>query len=73
MRIKTLRSRFRTRRLQLGLSHNASSFRWLGDEEIAREQSFFKNAASRLNPNLFDVDASLDSAGYKRLRSGQLA
>ena len=73
MRIKTRRSRFRTRQLRLDLSRNVYSFRWLGDEEIGREQSFFKNAASRLNPNLFDVDASLDSAGYKRLRSGQLA
>ena len=73
MRIKTLRSRFRTRRLRLGLSRNVYSFRWLGDEEIAREQSFMKNAASRLNPNLYDVDASLNSAEYKRLHSGQLA
>jgi hypothetical protein len=55
------------------LSRNASSFRWLGHEEIAREQSFMKNAASRLNSNLFDVDASRNSAGYKRLHSGQLA
>lgn len=73
MRIKTQRSRFRTRQLRLGLSRNASSFRWLGHEEIAREQSFMKNAASRLNSNLFDVDASRNSAGYKRLHSGQLA
>ena len=73
MRIKTRRSRFRTRRLQLGLSRNVYFFRWLGHEEIARKQSFMKNAASRLNSNLFDVDASPDSAEYKRLHSGQLA
>jgi hypothetical protein len=55
------------------LLRNVYSFRWLGHEEIAREQSFMKNAASRLNSNLFDVDASLNSAEYRRLHSGQLA
>tara|TARA_Y100000385_G_scaffold257834_1_gene285353 strand:- start:846 stop:1013 length:168 start_codon:yes stop_codon:yes gene_type:complete len=55
------------------LSRNVYSFRRLGHEEIAREQSFMKNAASRLNSSLFDVDASLNSAEYKRLHSGQLA
>mgnify|MGYP000099391588 FL=1 len=73
MRIKTRRSRFRTKRLRLGLSRNVYSFRRLGHEEIAREQSFMKNAASQLNSSLFDVDASLNSAEYKRLHSGQLA
>ena len=73
MRIKTRRSRFRTKRLRLGLSRNVYSFRWLGHEEIAREQSFMKNAASRLNSSLFDVDASLNTAENKRLHSGQLA
>jgi hypothetical protein len=55
------------------LSRNASSFRWLGDDEIAREQSLIENTASRPNSNLFAVDASRNSAGYKRLHSGQLA
>lgn len=73
MRIKARRSRFRTRQLRLGLLRNVYSFRWLGDDEIAREQSFMKNAASRLNSNLFDVDASLNSAEYRRSHSGQLA
>jgi hypothetical protein len=55
------------------LLRNVYSFRWLGHEEIAREQSFMKNAASRLNSNLYDVDASLNSAEYRRSHSGQLA